>query len=95
MWIAIVTEKGFPIHIESNLEGAIISGQLAHLFNTSKLLLEGDIESIFIGGQEAYIIIAKIDENSLLAVGIFEENKDKIEVYESKIKEILKLSKKQ
>ena len=91
IWIAIVTKDGLPI-IDSNLKDARLSGQLAHMFETSKLLTENKIDSVILNGQEGRIIINEIDENRILAVGILEENKEKVEIYAIKLKEIIKIS---
>jgi predicted regulator of Ras-like GTPase activity (Roadblock/LC7/MglB family) len=91
IWIAIVTKDGLPI-IDSNLKDARLSGQLAHMFETSKLLVENKLDSVILNGQEGHIIINEIDENRILAVGILEENKEKVEIYAIKLKEIIKIS---
>jgi len=94
IWIAIITRNGLPItFLNPSSIDARLSGQLAHMFETSKLLVENKIDSVILNGQEGHIIINEIDENRILAVGILEENKEKVEIYASKIKEIIKISK--
>jgi len=90
--IAIITNDGLPIKVQSTMPEPILSAMTSAIYNLSGVLLEGGLEYSIIGGEAGSFIVHKLDENRILAIAVPEADERKLGSYLAKIKSIISKS---
>ncbi|MFX1590742.1 MAG: hypothetical protein ACFFC1_21625 [Promethearchaeota archaeon] len=87
--IAIITNDGLPIKVQSTMPEPILSAMTSAIYNLSGILLEGTLEYSIIGGENGSFIVHELDNSRILAIAVPEIDDKKLGVYLAKIKTII------